>query len=54
MGQIGSKTEELAMIMNRLLGPDGCPWDKEQTHQSLARYLIEECYEVVEAIKSGR
>ncbi|MGI6467626.1 MAG: nucleoside triphosphate pyrophosphohydrolase [Syntrophomonadaceae bacterium] len=53
MGQIGSKTEELAMIMNRLLGPDGCPWDKEQTHQSLARYLIEECYEVVEAIKSG-
>jgi tetrapyrrole methylase family protein/MazG family protein len=39
--------------MNRLLGPDGCPWDKEQTHQSLARYLIEECYEVVEAIKSG-
>ncbi|NLX89652.1 MAG: nucleoside triphosphate pyrophosphohydrolase [Syntrophomonadaceae bacterium] len=41
------------MIMNRLLGPDGCPWDKEQTHQSLARYLIEECYEVVEAIKSG-
>jgi tetrapyrrole methylase family protein/MazG family protein len=53
VGQIGSKTEELAMIMNRLLGPDGCPWDKEQTHQSLARYLIEECYEVVEAIKSG-
>ncbi len=53
MGQIGSKTEELVNIMDRLLSPNGCPWDREQTHQSLSRYLIEECYEVVEAIKSG-
>lgn len=34
----------------RLRGEDGCPWDKEQTHQSLARYLLEESYEVLEAI----
>jgi tetrapyrrole methylase family protein/MazG family protein len=37
-------------IMRRLRGPGGCPWDAEQTHDSLKRYLIEECYEVVEAI----
>ncbi len=34
----------------RLRAPDGCPWDREQTHSSLARYLIEESYEVLEAI----
>lgn len=34
----------------RLRAPDGCPWDKEQTHNSLARYLLEETYEVLEAI----
>lgn len=53
MGHIGNSTEELTKIMDRLLGPDGCPWDREQNHQTLAKYLIEECYEVVEAIKSG-
>jgi tetrapyrrole methylase family protein/MazG family protein len=37
-------------IMRRLRGPGGCPWDAEQTHESLKRYLIEETYEVVEAI----
>jgi len=40
----------LCWIMERLLAPDGCPWDREQTHQSLAQYLIEETYEVVDAI----
>src|SRR5262249_24996536 len=34
----------------RLRAPDGCPWDREQTHRSLARYLLEEAYEVLEAI----
>ena len=33
-----------------LRGPNGCPWDKEQTHESLKKYLIEETYEVIEAI----
>lgn len=37
-------------VMRRLRGPGGCPWDAEQTHESLKRYLIEECYEVIEAI----
>lgn len=40
-------------IMRRLRAPGGCPWDAEQTHDSLKRYLIEECYEVVEAIDTG-
>ncbi len=42
--------EDLGKIMDKLLGEDGCPWDKEQTHESLKRYLIEESYEVLEAI----
>jgi tetrapyrrole methylase family protein/MazG family protein len=42
--------DELVEVMDRLLGPGGCPWDREQTHASLTRYLIEETYEVVEAI----
>ena len=36
--------------METLRGEDGCPWDLEQTHKSLKRNLIEECYEVLEAI----
>ncbi|ENK0840085.1 nucleoside triphosphate pyrophosphohydrolase [Clostridium botulinum] len=41
---------DLLDIMDRLRGEDGCPWDKEQTHTSLKKYLIEESYEVIEAI----
>lgn len=44
---------ELLEVMDRLLAPDGCPWDREQTHESLIRYLIEESYEVIDAINSG-
>jgi len=40
-------------IMNTLRGPDGCPWDREQTHESLKPYCIEEAYEVVDAIEKG-
>ena len=36
--------------MDKLLAPGGCPWDRKQDHHSLKRYLIEECYEVIEAI----
>jgi len=43
----------LTEIMHRLRAPGGCPWDAEQTHESLKRYLLEECYEVIEAIDSG-
>jgi len=42
--------DRLMEIMRRLRGPGGCPWDAEQTHESLKRYLIEETYEVIEAI----
>jgi len=42
--------EELVAIMRKLRAPGGCPWDAEQTHESLTRYLLEETYEVMEAI----
>jgi tetrapyrrole methylase family protein/MazG family protein len=42
--------DRLVEIMRRLRGPGGCPWDAEQSHESLKRYLLEECYEVIEAI----
>ena len=41
---------DLLQIMDTLRGAKGCPWDKEQSHESLKKYLIEECYEVLEAI----
>lgn len=41
---------KLREVISILRGPDGCPWDKKQTHQSLKTYLIEEAYEVIEAI----
>jgi tetrapyrrole methylase family protein/MazG family protein len=43
----------LLKIMARLRSPSGCPWDREQTENSLKKYLIEESYEVLEAIESG-
>jgi tetrapyrrole methylase family protein/MazG family protein len=45
-----STFDDLLNIMRRLRGPGGCPWDAEQTHESLTRYLLEETYEVIEAI----
>jgi MazG family protein len=45
--------ERLVAIMSRLRSPDGCPWDREQTLSSLRPYLLEETYEVLEAIDSG-
>jgi tetrapyrrole methylase family protein/MazG family protein len=42
--------EELITLVDRLLGPGGCPWDQAQTHESLKRHLLEEAYEVIEAI----
>ncbi len=40
-------------VMNTLRSAGGCPWDADQTHQSLMRYLVEECYELVQAIEDG-
>ncbi len=45
--------EGVAQILERLLGPDGCPWDKKQTRESLTEMLLEECYELIEAIEEG-
>lgn len=45
--------DELVSVMARLRAPGGCPWDREQTYASLAQYLIEECYETVEAIQEA-
>jgi tetrapyrrole methylase family protein / MazG family protein len=45
--------DDLLKIMARLRSPSGCPWDREQTENSLKKYLIEEAYEVLEAIESG-
>ena len=44
----------LVALMARLRGPKGCPWDKKQDHRSLKPYLIEETYEVIDAINSGK
>jgi MazG family protein len=46
-----SATERLLEVMARLLGPDGCPWDRAQTHRSLMPHLLEEAYELIEAIE---
>ncbi|GBE27314.1 MAG TPA: nucleoside triphosphate pyrophosphohydrolase [Bacteroidetes bacterium] len=46
----GKAFDRLVSIMNRLRQPDGCPWDQEQTHRSLRRYLLEETYEVLETL----
>ncbi|MEY4322895.1 MAG: hypothetical protein RL410_676 [Actinomycetota bacterium] len=43
----------LEAVMNQLRSPGGCPWDAEQTHQSLVQYLIEETFETIDAIDSG-
>ncbi len=45
--------QTLVDIVARLRAPGGCPWDREQTHDSLKRHLLEESYEVIEAIEQG-
>ncbi|WP_218566153.1 MazG family protein [Vallicoccus soli] len=49
----GARLLDLVAVMDRLRSPGGCPWDAEQTHESLLRYLVEEAYEVVEAVEHG-
>jgi XTP/dITP diphosphohydrolase len=49
----GAGLAELVAMVARLRAPDGCPWDAEQTHESLVRYLVEECWELIDAIESG-
>lgn len=47
------KFEDLVALQARLRAADGCPWDREQTHETLRTYLIEEAYEVLDALESG-
>src|SRR5690242_4872565 len=49
----GASLARLVEIMDRLLAPDGCPWDREQTLDSLRPYLVEETYEVLDALAKG-
>lgn len=49
----GSQLQRLVDVMDRLRSPGGCPWDAEQTHESLLKYLLEESYEFVDAVQSG-
>ncbi|NUS59262.1 MAG: MazG family protein [Streptomycetaceae bacterium] len=49
----GARVLDLVAVMDRLRSPGGCPWDAKQTHESLVRYLVEEAYELVDAIDSG-
>ena len=49
----GEWFEKLVELQRRLRAPNGCPWDREQTHRSLRTYLIEEAYEVLDALEEG-
>ena len=48
----GSELQRLVEVMNKLRSPGGCPWDAEQTHESLIKYLLEESYEFIDAVDS--
>jgi XTP/dITP diphosphohydrolase len=48
-----TKIDELIETARQLRAPGGCPWDAEQTHQSLTKYLIEETYELIDAIEAN-
>ena len=52
-GDPGASLNEFAAIVRRLRGPGGCPWDARQTPESLKTYLLEEAYELIEALDSG-
>src|SRR3954447_3510961 len=51
--QTGAEVTKLVGLMQRLLAPEGCPWDREQTLETLVPYLVEETYEVVDALADG-
>ena len=50
---VGKSFEKLVALQARLRAPGGCPWDREQTHESLRKFLVEETYEVLDAMESG-
>lgn len=50
--QDGTTLTRLVGVMRRLLAPDGCPWDREQTYESMRRYVLEEACEVIDAVEN--
>jgi MazG family protein len=53
MGEAGTQFEKLVAVMRTLRSPEGCPWDREQTLESLTHFVLEEAHEVVDAIERG-
>ena len=53
MSDAGSQFEKLVAVMRTLRSPEGCPWDREQTLESLTPFLLEEAHEVIDAIERG-
>lgn len=53
MSETGERFEKLVEIMAKLRSPEGCPWDREQTHESIKENLLEETYEAIDAIDAG-
>jgi MazG family protein len=51
--KIQNAAAEVVSVMAKLRAPDGCPWDREQTHESLCAYAVEEVYELIDAIEAG-
>src|SRR5580658_5177084 len=51
--RVGKLFEDLVAVQARLRAPGGCPWDREQTHTTLRTYLLEETYEVLDALESS-
>jgi tetrapyrrole methylase family protein/MazG family protein len=51
--QLAKALSALSDLVSRLRGPEGCPWDREQTDSSIKMYLLEEAYEVLDAIENG-
>ena len=49
----GDRLLDLVRVVARLRAPDGCPWDRAQTHRSLRRHLLDEAYELIDAIEDG-
>ena len=49
----GDSIKNLLEVISRLRAPDGCPWDREQTHKSIRGHLVEECAELLEAIDNN-
>ena len=50
---VGERFVRLVEIMERLRGPEGCPWDRQQTRESPKPYIIEQAYEVLEGLTAG-